>query len=142
MTEEDKQEEDEEEDDYFAEIQLSKSKKYNFNYLPFNTKNTFTKEDFDILCVLGKGAYARVVKAKYKKNDEIVAIKVIDKAFIEKENKVYQVYLENELLGRLHHKNIIKIIGIFDDPNKINIVLEYCSNGDFSDYIIKNCNLY
>ena len=103
---------------------MSKSKLYNFEYLPFNSKNSFTKDDFEVLGILGKGAYAKVVKARYIKTNEIVAIKIIEKTFIEKENKVYQVYLENELLGKLFHKNIIKILGVFDDDKKINIVLE------------------
>ena len=77
-------EEEEEEDPYFAEIQISKAKKHNFKYIPFNSKNNFNKDDFEYLSVLGNGAYAKVVKAKFKKTNEIVAIKMIEKPFIEK----------------------------------------------------------
>ena len=52
--------------------------------LPFYSKNKFTKNDFEILGLLGRGAYARVVKARLIKNDAIYAIKIIEKEFIEK----------------------------------------------------------
>jgi hypothetical protein len=57
--------------------------------IPFHSKNKFTKNDFEILGLLGRGAYARVVKARLIKNDTIYAIKIIEKEFIEKVNLVF-----------------------------------------------------
>ncbi len=50
--------------------------------IPFPTKNYFKKEDFEIINLLGSGSYAKVVKAKFTKNNMIVAIKIINKPFI------------------------------------------------------------
>ena len=52
--------------------------------LPFPTKNYFKMEDFEILELLGRGSYAKVVKAKIIKNNMIVAIKIIYIPFIVK----------------------------------------------------------
>jgi 3-phosphoinositide dependent protein kinase-1 len=42
---------------------------------------------------LGEGAYARVVHAKLKKNNNQFAIKIMEKMHIKKENKViYKIY--------------------------------------------------
>jgi hypothetical protein len=54
--------------------------------IPFPTKNEYKKNEFEILGLLGRGAYAKVVKAKLKKDGSIYAIKIIDKSFIEKVN--------------------------------------------------------
>ena len=52
--------------------------------IPFRTESEYKKSDFEILGLLGRGAYAKVVKAKLIKNDVIHAIKIIDKSFITK----------------------------------------------------------
>jgi hypothetical protein len=44
--------------------------------------------DFFFGRTLGEGAYARVVHAKFKKNEHEFAIKIMEKRHIKKENKV------------------------------------------------------
>ncbi len=44
--------------------------------------------DFFFGRTLGEGAYARVVHAKFKKNNHEFAIKIMEKRHIKKENKV------------------------------------------------------
>ena len=58
----------------------------NLERLPFATKNIFKKDDFEIIGSLGRGSYAKVVKARIIKNKQIVAIKIIEKPFIIKVN--------------------------------------------------------
>lgn len=48
------------------------------------------------------------------------------------------MYLENEILSNLTHDNIIKILGIFEDNQKLYIILEYCACGDFYDFLKDN----
>lgn len=50
--------------------------------IPFPTKNYFKKEDFEFLNLLGRGSFAKVLRAKFIKNNMIVAIKIINKPFI------------------------------------------------------------
>jgi serine/threonine protein kinase len=52
------------------------------NKLPFVKK--YSKNDFEVLELLGKGAYAKVVKAVHKETKQVKAIKVIDKTFMER----------------------------------------------------------
>ena len=81
------------EDDYFRQ---SKSLNNNENEvvhkkvfetkanITFPTERIFRKNDFDILGLLGRGAYAKVVKAKHIQDNTIYAIKIVDRNFIEK----------------------------------------------------------
>ena len=50
----------------------------------FPSERIFRKNEFDILGLLGRGAYAKVVKAKHIQDNIIYAIKIIDKTFIVK----------------------------------------------------------
>jgi len=68
----------------------------------------------------------------------VFAIKIIEKSFMKHEKKLHQIYLENEILSKLSHPNIIKIYGIFEERSKIYIVLEYCEKGDFFEFIKNN----
>ncbi len=110
--------------------------------VPFSNPHVvYHKSDFKVLSLLGKGAYAKVVMARYNETKEIKAIKIVDRSFIEKENKLYQIYLEKEVLRRLNHPNVIKIDGIFEEGDRIYIVLEYLSGGDFYEFLKNNSTL-
>ena len=54
----------------------------NKDNLPFVKK--YAKSDFEVLELLGKGAYAKVVKAIHNSTKQVKAIKVIDKTFMER----------------------------------------------------------
>ncbi len=119
---------------YFNEKEEKVNK---FNY---TSKNKFFSEDFEILNLLGSGAYAKVYKTRYIKTNKIYAIKMIDKILMEKEEKLSNVYLENEFLNILSHPHIVKTYGIFEDDERINIVLEYVPKGTLANLIEKTSN--
>ena len=108
--------------------------------IKMTSKNKFNICDFDILTCLGNGSYAKVFKAKHKKTGIIYSIKAIDKKIIDKENKTYQVYVENEMLNLCNHLNIISIYGYFENNDNYFIVEEYCSKGDLSVFLLNNWN--
>lgn len=99
-------------------------------------KKKTTINDFLILSLLGRGAYARVVKAQLITSDKEYAIKIIDKKFLDKLGKQYEVHAEKTALMELSHPNIIKLFLTFQDANKIYFVLEYCSNRDLAQLMI------
>jgi 3-phosphoinositide dependent protein kinase-1 len=103
--------------------------------IPNENPNEFKKSDFEILSELGRGSYSKVIKAKYLKDEKIKAIKVMDKDFMEKENKLYQIYLEADLLSKMNHDLIIKYDGRFSSGRKTYIVLEYIENSDLSEFL-------
>jgi hypothetical protein len=54
----------------------------NNDIIPFDNKELYTKSNFEVQLLCGKGAYAKVVKSKCLKNNETIALKIIDKHFI------------------------------------------------------------
>lgn len=104
----------------------------------YKTKNVYCGKDFEHLDVLGSGAYAEVVKVRHKKTLEIFAIKIIDKCLLDKEERLFQIFVENEFLNILNHPNIVKIYGTFEENEKMHLVLEYVPNGTLASLIKKS----
>lgn len=121
----------------FFECQKKSHDSINKKLISYRTKANYCASDFEFLDVLGSGAYAEVVKARHKKTLEIFAIKIIDKIEIEREKKLFQIYIENEFLNSLDHPNIIKIFGAFEEKEKIYLVLEFVPYGTLGSYIKK-----
>jgi hypothetical protein len=77
------------EEDYFrSEFKVKTSQKNltmidsQNSQIPLTSKKEFRKDDFEFIGSIGRGAYAKVVKAKLIKDNSIYAIKVINKPFI------------------------------------------------------------
>lgn len=105
------------------------------------SKNFFTSKDFEIKSTLGNGAYAKVIKAKHIKTNELYAIKIIEKRLMDKEEKLYQIYVENEIMSRCNHPNILKLFGCYEDNEKVYLVLEYSNKGNLFEFILLNSNI-
>jgi hypothetical protein len=70
--------------------------------LPFKSKNEFTKLDFEVINLCGKGAYAKVVQAKCLKDGKMKALKIVDKIFI---LKVIIANLGKKIISSLFRKS-------------------------------------
>ena len=102
-------------------------------------KNSKYKEsDFIKISKLGNGSYGHVFKIKHKETKNIYALKEINKLKLYKENKSYQIYIENEMLKLCSHKNIVKYYGFYENKNNFSIIEEYCPYGDLSSFLNEN----
>ncbi|EFC39666.1 3-phosphoinositide-dependent protein kinase-1 [Naegleria gruberi] len=97
----------------------------------------YTREDFDFLKQLGKGAYSEVFLTKYKKSGTHYATKVIKKDFVIKEKKINTVKMEKEVLNMLSHPNIISLFCTYQDKDHLYFVLELAPGGELAGIIEK-----
>ena len=93
-----------------------------------NKKNSSPKKvikGYTFKDIIGKGSFGEVFMAV--KNDEIYAIKLIDKAQVKK--KSLEKYVENEVkvMKEFDSKYIIKMYESFQDKDFLYIVMEYCN---------------
>jgi 3-phosphoinositide dependent protein kinase-1 len=95
-----------------------------------NKKTTI--KDFEKISRLGKGSYAEVFHAKFRTSNKDVALKILDKNFMNELNKSHEALIEREILSSLDHHNIIKLLMTFHDKKKLYFVLEYAPNGDLA----------
>ncbi|AES92374.2 CBL-interacting kinase [Medicago truncatula] len=88
---------------------------------------------------IGEGTFSKVKIALNSNNGEKVAIKVIDKQMVLKNNLKHQVQSEIRTMKLLHHPNIVRIHEVIGTKTKIYIVMEYVSGGQLLDKI-SYCN--
>uniref|UniRef100_UPI00398E9758 NUAK family SNF1-like kinase 2 isoform X1 n=2 Tax=Pristiophorus japonicus TaxID=55135 RepID=UPI00398E9758 len=83
---------------------------------------------------LGKGTYGKVKKA-VDRSGRVVAIKSIRKDKIKDEQDLVHIRREIEIMSSLSHPHIINIYEVFENKDKIVIIMEYASKGDLYDFI-------
>lgn len=91
------------------------------------------RQDFLITQTIGKGAYAKVCLAENE--GKKYALKIIDKGFVEKFEKIHEVHIERQILSMLNHPRIIKLHSTFQDAKSLYFVLDYCSNKDLAQFL-------
>ena len=91
--------------------------------------------NYQLLKKLGEGSYGKIYLAKDTKNSSLVALKIIDKTFLELLGKTEEAFIEQYMLIHLKNKNIINLISCFQTKQKLIFVLEYLKNGNFEDYL-------
>ena len=108
--------------------------------IPLKTKKAYKNEDFEVISLSGKGAYGTVLKVKLKEDptNKLYAIKTMDIKALSSIKKLYQAYLECDILSQIDNPYIVNIFGAFSENGKIYIVMDYLSKGDFSDFIRLN----
>lgn len=66
-----------------------------------------------------------------------VAIKIIKKTTLRSDGfQLDKVMRETEILRKLRHPNVIKLIEVIETETRIHIVLEYCGGGELFDLLI------
>ena len=76
--------------------------------------------------VLGSGNFAQVKKCTNTKDGTTWAVKIIDKSKVEDMGDIDR---EVSIMESIDHKNVIKLIEIFDEPKKMNLVMELVTGG-------------
>jgi len=92
-------------------------------------------KDFDVIKELGCGSFGRVFLAKHKKTKVQYAIKAIDKK--NKTNIEEKPYFRRELevMYKIHHPNVVKLFGHFEDNHYCYFIMEYISKGNVYNLI-------
>ena len=112
------------------------------HFLPL-TQNKYTKNDFETLQdkSIGNGTFGSVWKVRNKITKEICAIKVINKEYIIKQNMTEQIKKEIEIMYKLNHPHIIKLLSHFEDNDDFCLIMEYASRGQLYSFIKKQKKL-
>ncbi|CBK24628.2 uncharacterized protein [Blastocystis hominis] len=84
---------------------------------------------------LGEGAYSKVYICKKKDDNQLYAVKIVNKNFIQKEGKVRSVMAERDALLRFKHPFFTRLHYSFQDPENLYFVVQYCSGGDLATMI-------
>ncbi|CAD8059772.1 unnamed protein product [Paramecium primaurelia] len=94
--------------------------------------------NYEIIEVLGKGGFGKVLKVRRKKNNQLFAIKKMSKAKIITEKCITAILNEKNLLIQLRHPFIVNMHSAFQDKESLYLVLDLLTGGDLRFHIYKN----
>jgi serine/threonine protein kinase len=109
-------------------------------FLNDNNEISSNSNDYEILQVLGAGAFSCVLKVKSKINKQIYAMKKVDMNKILEEMNVDRKYFENEIhfLQNLRSNFVCKCYTIFQEDNFLFFIMEFMNNGDLQTFYKAN----
>ena len=94
--------------------------------------------DFTLIKELGTGSFGRVLLVQHNITQAQYAIKAIDKR--SQANIQERIYFrrEIEIMYRIHHPNVVKLFGHFEDNTYCYFIMEYIEGGNIYSYVPKN----
>ena len=89
----------------------------------FSGGNKLTIDDFDLLKVLGKGSFGKVmlVKKKGDPSNELLAMKTLRKAALVKRNQLAHTATERNILQNIQHPFLMRLAYAFQTPDKVGL---------------------
>ena len=117
------------------DIKLINEDKINLNELIFDKNYKKDKlSKYEIGEVLGKGAYAIVKVVKNKITNMKFAMKVYEKENLNSNSKKTCVFREIQILKKINHKNIAKLIEVINTEKQILIIQELIEGISLREY--------
>ncbi|GLU11945.1 hypothetical protein SLE2022_286630, partial [Rubroshorea leprosula] len=108
-----------------ALLKIDGVKSFTYGELALATNN------FDFQAQIGQGGYGKVYRGTLV-DSTIVAIKRAQQGSLQGEK---EFLTEIQLLSRLHHRNLVSLVGYCDEEGEQMLVYEYMSNGTLQDHL-------
>ncbi|KAL7585595.1 hypothetical protein Lser_V15G42083 [Lactuca serriola] len=108
-----------------ASLKIEGVKSFTFEEMKHATNN------FDVGSEVGHGGYGKVYKGVLT-DGTAVAIKRAQEGSLQGE---HEFLTEIELLSRLHHRNLVSLLGFCDEEGDQMLVYEFMSNGTLRDHL-------
>jgi 3-phosphoinositide dependent protein kinase-1 len=90
--------------------------------------------DYEMLGIIGEGAFGRVHHVVKKSDGEEYAIKLVVKKDMTKKMQT-EVQRERYILMKVKHPNIIRLHQAFHDPKNLYFVMDLAENGELFSYM-------
>ncbi|KAK6337710.1 hypothetical protein TWF696_001193 [Orbilia brochopaga] len=100
-----------------------------------NPSKPLTIEDFDLLKVVGKGSFGKVMQVRKKDTSRIYALKTIRKAHIISRAEVTHTLAERTVLAQIDNPFIVPLKFSFQSPEKLYLVLAFVNGGELFHHL-------
>mmetsp|Transcript_21157 Transcript_21157/g.59545 ORF Transcript_21157/g.59545 Transcript_21157/m.59545 type:complete len:460 (+) Transcript_21157:176-1555(+) len=101
-------------------------------------KDRVAIEDFELLTVIGKGSFGKVLQVRKKDNSRIYAMKVLNKKNIMERNEVEHAKTEKSVLQKLVHPFLVNLHYSFQSPDKLYFIMDYVNGGELFYHLQKS----
>ncbi|PNP48100.1 hypothetical protein TGAMA5MH_00757 [Trichoderma gamsii] len=102
-----------------------------------NRVGKLTIDDFDLLTLVGKGSFGKVMQVQKKDTGRIYAIKTIRKAKIISRSEVTHTLAERSVLAQINNPFIVPLKFSFQSPEKLYFVLAFVNGGELFFHLSK-----
>ncbi|KAL7133212.1 hypothetical protein ABFS83_12G125300 [Erythranthe nasuta] len=104
-------------------------------------RHKISVEDFELLAIIGRGAFGEVRLCREKKTGDIYAMKKLKKSEMLSRGQVEHVKAERNLLAEVGSDYIVKLHCSFQDAEYLYLVMEYLPGGDVMTLLMREDTL-
>ncbi|EEP77371.1 serine/threonine-protein kinase gad8 [Uncinocarpus reesii 1704] len=102
-----------------------------------NRQRSLKMDDFDLLKVVGKGSFGKVMQVMKRDTGRIYAMKTIRKAHIISRSEVEHTLAERSVLSQINNPFIVPLKFSFQSPEKLYLVLAFVNGGELFHHLQK-----
>ncbi|KAL0338928.1 UNVERIFIED_CONTAM: Serine/threonine-protein kinase-like [Sesamum angustifolium] len=100
-------------------------------------RNRISVDDFELLAIIGRGAFGEVRLCRERVSGNIYAMKKLKKLEMLKRGQVEHVQAERNLLAEVASDYIVKLYCSFQDTEYLYLVMEYLPGGDLMTLLMR-----
>ncbi|XP_020249658.1 serine/threonine-protein kinase 38-like [Asparagus officinalis] len=100
-------------------------------------RNKMGVDDFELLTMIGKGAFGEVRVCREKATGNIYAMKKLNKTEMLRRGQVEHVKAERDVLAQVNSNYIVKLYSSFQDKDFLYLIMEYLPGGDLMTLLMK-----
>lgn len=100
-------------------------------------KKHVTIEDFDLLKVLGRGAFGKVLQVRKKDTGKIYAMKILKKSMVYQRKQVAHTQAERKILEAAQHPFLMGLRFAFQSETKLYLVMDFFKGGELFFHLKK-----
>ncbi|GLT45049.1 hypothetical protein SLA2020_189130 [Shorea laevis] len=100
-------------------------------------RHKISVNDFDLLTIIGRGAFGEVRLCQEKKSGNIYAMKKLKKSEMLSRGQVEHVRAERNLLAEVASHCIVKLYYSFQDAEYLYLIMEYLPGGDMMTLLMR-----
>eukprot|EP00708_Paratrimastix_pyriformis_P002498 GAFH01001246.1.p1 GENE.GAFH01001246.1~~GAFH01001246.1.p1 ORF type:complete len:537 (-),score=118.81 GAFH01001246.1:169-1605(-) len=97
---------------------------------PVSTSARVGLQDFEMLRVVGKGSFGKVLQVRHKATGGIFAMKILKKSELYLRSQIEHTNTERVILATLSHPFMVKLHFAFQNPYKLYMVVDYANGGE------------
>ncbi|XP_055318023.1 atypical protein kinase C isoform X7 [Sitodiplosis mosellana] len=99
--------------------------------LEVSPQRQYSLDDFELIRVIGRGSYAKVLMVELKRTKRIYAMKVIKKALVTDDEDIDWVQTEKHVFETAsNHPFLVGLHSCFQTPSRLFFVIEFVRGGD------------
>ena len=94
-------------------------------------------QHFDLLKLIGEGAFGKVIMVRNRLNKEMYAMKVIRKRLLKKRNNQAYMKSERDILTKIDHPFIVQLWFAFQTEQRLFLVMDFLGGGELFYHLKK-----